>query len=119
MVGIEAQEMLRIEAGIPVYGTDIGENNLLVESGQDRWISFKRHFAGFILESKQTVENGAMIRDGKCEIGTVTSCRFSPRLDAAVALGYIRRNYLAPGTRVIIGNRDKSIAGTVSTLPIP
>jgi glycine cleavage system aminomethyltransferase T len=117
-VGTEAQEMLRIEAGIPVYGIDIGENNRLVETGQDRWISLNWHFTGFILESKQAVETGANIYDGEREIGSITSCRFSPRLGAAVALGYIRRDYLIPRTRVMIGHGGKSILATVSMLPI-
>jgi glycine cleavage system aminomethyltransferase T len=117
-VGIEAQEMLRIEAGIPVYGTDISEETFIVESGQDRWISFNRHFAGFILESKQPVETGATIYDGAREIGSITSCRFLPSFGAAVALGYIRGDYLAPRTRVMIGDGEKSVLATVSTLPI-
>jgi aminomethyltransferase len=117
-VGIEAQEMLRIEAGIPVYGTDISEQNSIVESGQDRWISFNRHFAGFILDSKQPVKAGCNIYDGKREIGTITSSRFSPRLGAAVALGYIRRDYLAPRTRVMISDGEKSVSATVSKAPI-
>jgi aminomethyltransferase len=117
-VGIEAQEMLRIEAGIPVYGTDISEEKSIAESGQDRWISFNRHFAGFILESKQTVKSGAHIYDGEREIGRITSCRFSPRLGTAVALGYIRRDYLIPGTRVMIRDQEKSLLATVAMLPI-
>jgi glycine cleavage system T protein (aminomethyltransferase) len=117
-VGIEAQEMLRIEAGIPVYGTDINEENSIVESGQDRWISLNRHFAGFILDSKQPVEAGANIYDGEREIGSITSSRFSTRLGAAVALGYIRRDYLAPRTRVMIRDGEKSVLATVSKLPI-
>jgi aminomethyltransferase len=117
-IGIEAQEMLRIEAGIPVYGTDINEETFIVESGQDRWISFNRHFAGFILETKQVVESGAHIYDGEREIGSITSSRFSPRLGAAVALGHIRRDYLAPRTRVMISDGESSVLATVSKLPI-
>jgi aminomethyltransferase len=117
-VGIEAQEMLRIEAGIPVYGTDINEKNSIVESGQDRWISFNRHFAGFILEGKQPVATGASIYDGEREIGSITSCRFSPRLGAAVALGYIRRDYLIPKTQVMVRDGEKSVLATVHMLPI-
>jgi glycine cleavage system aminomethyltransferase T len=117
-VGIEAQEILRIEAGIPLYGMDISEKNLLLESGQDRWISFNRQFAGFILESKQPVQTGAKIYDGEREIGSITSCRFSPGLEAAVALGYIRRDYLAPRTRVMIRDGGKSLLAIISMLPI-
>jgi glycine cleavage system aminomethyltransferase T len=117
-IGIETQEMLRIEAGIPVYGTDISEENSIVESGQDRWISFNRRFAGFILESEEPVATGAIIYDRKREIGSITSSRFSPRLRAAVALGYIRRDYLIPKTRVMIRDEEKSVPATVSMLPI-
>jgi glycine cleavage system aminomethyltransferase T len=111
--------MLRIEAGIPLFGTDITENTLLWKSGQERWISFTMQFAGFILESQQTVENGARIYDGAHEIGNITSCRFSPGVDSAIALGYIRKDYLKPGTRVMVGDGPRSIAATVSPLPIP
>jgi glycine cleavage system aminomethyltransferase T len=85
--------------GIPVYGTDVTEDNSISETGQDRWISFNRQFSGFILESKRPIETGACIYDGKREIGSITSCRFSARLGTVVALGYIRRDYLIPGTR--------------------
>jgi aminomethyltransferase len=117
-VGIEAQEMLRIEEGIPVYGTDVSEENSISETGQDRWISFNRHFAGFVLESKRPIGTSACIYDGEREIGSITSCRFSPRLGTAVALGYIRRNYLISGTRVLIRDRENSVLATVSMLPI-
>jgi len=117
-VGIEAQEMLRVEAGIPVYGTDISEETSIVESGQDRWIRFNRHLAGFVVDSKQTVQAGALIYDGEREIGRVTSCRFSPRLGTATALGYIRRDFLKPGTRVMVSDGEKSVLATVSMLPI-
>jgi glycine cleavage system aminomethyltransferase T len=117
-VGMEAQEMLRIEAGIPLYGVDITEQNSLVETGQDRWVSFNRRLAGFILQSKQIVKVGAKIYDGEREIGSITSCRFSPQTDSAVALGYIRRDYAIPKTSVTIRDGGKSLAATVSLLPI-
>ena len=101
-IGIEAQEILRIEAGVPVYGADITEKTLLFETGQDHWVSFGKRLAGLILESKQPVQTGAKIFDGKREIGSVTSCRFSPYTGSAVALGYVRRDYVMTKTRVVI-----------------
>jgi glycine cleavage system aminomethyltransferase T len=117
-VGIEAQEMLRIEAGIPLYGVDITEENSLLETGQDRWVSFNRHLAGFVLERNQTVQTGAKIYDSESEIGTITSCCFSPHMDSTVALGYVQRNYLIPRTRVTIRDGEKSLEAMVSLLPI-
>jgi aminomethyltransferase len=117
-VGVEAQETLRIEAGIPLYGVDITEENSLLETGQDRWVNFNRRLAGFVLQSKQTVQTGAKIYDGEHEIGTITSCRFSPHTDSALALGYIRRDYFTPRTRVMIRDGEKSLEAMVSLLPI-
>jgi glycine cleavage system aminomethyltransferase T len=117
-VGFEAQEMLRIEAGIPLYGVDITEENSLLETSQDRWVSFRTRFAGLVLQSKQTVQSGAKIYDGEREIGTITSCNFSPHTDSAIALGYIRRDCVIPSKRVTIRDRGKALVATVSLLPI-
>jgi glycine cleavage system aminomethyltransferase T len=38
------------------------------------------------------------------EIGRVTSSTFSPRLQRAIALGYVKYDYLAPGTAVKIAS---------------
>jgi aminomethyltransferase len=117
-VGLEAQETLRIEAGIPLYGVDITEENSLLETSQDRWISFKTRLAGLVLQSKQTVQSGAKIYDGEREIGTITSCHFSPHTDSAVALGYVRRDCAIQWKRVTIRDGEKPLAATVSLLPI-
>jgi aminomethyltransferase len=117
-VGFEAQEMLRVEAGIPLYGVDITEENSLLQTSQDRWISFKTRLAGLVLQSKQTVQSGAKIYDGDREIGRITSCMFSPHNNSAVALGYIRGDCATPSKRVTIQDGEKPLAATVSLLPI-
>jgi glycine cleavage system aminomethyltransferase T len=117
-VGVEAQDMLRIEAGVPLYGVDITWKNVLLETGQDRWASLKKRLAGLVLQGKQTVQTGATIYDGEREIGSITSCRLSPHTDSAIALGYVQRDYLTPGTRVTIQEGGKSLAAFVSGLPI-
>src|SRR5215813_6776760 len=40
--GIEALEILRIEAGIPVYGVDLTEANMMLEAGLDNAVSFTK-----------------------------------------------------------------------------
>jgi aminomethyltransferase len=115
-IGVEAQDMLRIEAGVPIYGVDITEENSLLETGQERWVNFERQFAGFLLQTKQTIRRGAKIYDGEREVGTVTSCRFSPHTNSAVALGYVQRN-LIPRACVTIRDGEQSFVATVSFLP--
>src|SRR4030095_8382537 len=116
-IGVEAQDMLRIEAGVPIYGVDMNEENSLLETGQDRWVSFKRQLAGFVLQSNQTVQQGAKVYDGEREVGTITSCCFSPDTNSAVALGYVQRN-LVPRACVTIRDGKQSFVATVSLLPL-
>lgn len=136
-VGAEAREILRIEAGILRYGVDMSEDNLLLETGLERAVSFhkgcylgqevverirsrghvNRKLAGLALEGKTTPVRGSAIRAGGKEIGTVTSAALSPARKLAVALGYVHRDYLEPGTAVTIESEGATLPATVSPLP--
>ncbi len=66
------------------------------------------------LTFEKSVDAGTAITsdDGK-EIGRVTSATYSPKLESPIALGYVRHEYLAPGTTVKAGD----VSGTVTDLP--
>jgi glycine cleavage system aminomethyltransferase T len=66
------------------------------------------------LRFHEPVEPGETInsQDGK-EIGRVTSATYSPELESHIALGYLRYEYLAPGTVVKVDD----VSGTVVELP--
>ena len=124
----ETFEVLRVEAGIPVYGRDMDESNVVIETNLDDAVSYTKgcyvgqeiivrikhrgHVAkkltGLLFD--QEVDPGAVLKttDGK-EAGRVTSAVFSPKLKKTIALGYVRYEYLAPGT--ILSN------ATVTELP--
>jgi folate-binding protein YgfZ len=120
-VGFDALETLRIEAGIPRYGIDMDETNVVTETNLDEGVSFTKgcyigqeiiarikyrgHVAkkltGLVFDGEVALEGGAKIlsTDDK-EIGRVTSSAFSPRLNGTIALGYVKYDYLKPGTSV-------------------
>lgn len=120
-------ETLRIEAGIGVFGQDMDETNVITETNLDDAVSFTKgcyigqeiiirikhrghvakKLAGLVLDSDDVAHRDAVIKnvEGK-EIGKVTSGTFSPRLDRGIALGYVRYEYLAPGTEVFVDNRN-------------
>ena len=128
----EVAEILRIEAGIPRYGQDMDESNVVLESNLDDAISYAKgcyvgqeiiirikhrgHVAKKLsgLKFAEPVDSGAMITsiDGK-EIGRVTSVAYSPKLESTIALGYVRYEYLSPGTAVKAGD----VSGAVADLP--
>jgi folate-binding protein YgfZ len=131
-VSPETFEILRIEAGIARHGKDMDETNVVLETNLDDAISYTKgcyvgqeiiirikhrgHVAKKLtgLKFEQSVESGAVItsEDGK-DIGRVTSVTYSPKLESTIALGYVRYEYLNPGTSVRVGE----VAGTVTELP--
>jgi folate-binding protein YgfZ len=127
---------LRVEAGVPLFGVDFDSRVLAPETGQtSRAISYKkgcyvgqeivaridarghtnRTFAGFILRdggAAPAPEAVVTLEDGK-EIGRITSGAWSPKMNMAIALGYVRMEQAASGTAVLVGGR----AAEVSELP--
>jgi folate-binding protein YgfZ len=137
-VGADALETLRIEAGLPRYGIDMDETNVVTETNLDDAVSFSKgcyigqeiiarikyrgHVAkkltGLIFETQVALESGTKISsaDDK-EIGRITSVTFSPRLNSTVALGYVKYDYLAPGTSVKVVSAEKGFPAAVAELP--
>ncbi len=136
--GLDAFEILRIEAGTPVFGMDIDENRLVFDIGRyPQAICFtkgcflgqepivmardrghpNRKLMGLKIASKEPAPAGArLLREDK-EVGQTTSSVFSPRLGQAIALAYLRRGHQDAGTAVEIETGDTSLAAEVSPLP--
>ena len=76
-----------------------------------------KKLAGLIL-SANPAPPGVKISsaDGK-EIGRITSSTFSPKLNRAIALAYVKYDYLAPGTAVKIVGGEYETSGMMSELP--
>jgi len=131
-IGADTFEILRVEAGIARFGQDMDETNVVPETNLDDAVSFTKgcyvgqeiivrikhrgHPAKKLtklrFETDQQIEPGAVIRStDNQEIGRVTSAVISPRL-GNIGLGYVRYEYLADGTRVIVGDGIDAIIGT-------
>ena len=118
----ETYETLRIEAGTPLFGPDIDATRFVMEVGnaaravsyskgcylgqepivmaRDRAGHVNRTFTGLrVLEDGALPPGSKLFRDGQ-EVGQVTSSGHSPRLGAAVALGYVRWKHHDIGTRL-------------------
>ena len=136
--GYEALEILRIEAGVPLYGVDMDETNVVTEAALDDAVSYTKgcyvgqeiiarikyrgHVAkklsGLMLEQAVKLDAGAVVAsaEGK-EVGRVTSATYSPHLGRTIALAYLKYDYLAPGTRVKIISGDQDLEAQVTELP--
>ena len=125
-------ETLRVESGVPLFGCDMNEETIPLEAGiETRAISFTkgcyvgqeviirvmhrghgrvaRKFVGLTIDGEQVPEAGTTIRSGDREIGQVTSSTSSPALKRSLALGYVHRDFLEPGTKVTIGDQGAEV----------
>ena len=136
-VGEEAHNILRIEAGIPRYGVDFSEENLLLEAGLKDAVSFtkgcylgqevverirsrghvNKKLVGLLVGGSEPVSAGDTIFAADKEVGQMTSCALSRALKQTIALGYIQKDYWGTGTAVAIKHTGASIAATVADLP--
>jgi folate-binding protein YgfZ len=137
-VGYEALEMLRIEAGIPRYGIDMDESNVVTETALDDAVSYTKgcyigqeiiarikyrgHVAkklvGLIFEQAVKVEAGTIVNSAdRKEVGRITSVTYSPHLGRTVALAYLKYDYLAADTNLKIASGEEELTAQVAELP--
>jgi tRNA-modifying protein YgfZ len=124
-------EILRIEAGTPVYGPDIDETRFVMELPRvERAVSYTkgcfigqepivmaRDRAGFVNRAFLKLKTDGdplppgtkLTRDGQ-EVGVVTSSTRSPRY-GTIALGYIRRGHQDPGAMLAADSRSVEVIG--------
>ncbi len=121
-VGPEALEVVRTEAGIPLYGQDFGAENFPQESGlEERAVSYTKgcylgqevvariHFrggvhkrlAGLVFPAGSTVPAaGTKLVFEEKEVGTLTTVVRSPALGRPIGLAILHQRALDVGTRV-------------------
>ncbi|MFY0528636.1 YgfZ/GcvT domain-containing protein [Archangium gephyra] len=133
-LGWRAQEALRVEAGVPRYGQDMVDTTIPLEANLTNAISYNkgcyigqeviaratfrghmnRKLAGLLLGATEAAPGTELKKDGK-KVGWVTSVVRSPLKGQTVALGYVHRDHLEPGTVLAVG--DGPAEATVAALP--
>jgi len=139
-------DALRIEAGRPVFGIDMGADTIPLEAGlEDRAISFTkgcyvgqevivrvrdrghgrvaRRLVGLVspagAEPAGTViAAGDTVRVEADDVGRVTSAAHSTALASLVALGYVHREHAEEGTPVVVVHEGREVPMTVARLPL-
>ncbi|WP_020470526.1 YgfZ/GcvT domain-containing protein [Zavarzinella formosa] len=135
----EAYEILRVEAGTPVYGIDIGEDRFVMEvprplravsyekgcylgqepivMARDRAGFVNRSFFGVKTDGVHPLPAGTKLYRDTQEVGLVTSSVISPRLKAPVAIGYLRRGHQDTGLKLTAGTGDDAVEAEVLGYP--
>jgi folate-binding protein YgfZ len=133
--GLQALDILRVEAGLPVYGRDIDAERFVVEVGQKDAICYtkgcylgqepivmardrghvNRMLRGLRLGADVVLPSAKVHRDG-AEVGQVTSVVHSPTL-GPIALAYLRRGSWDAGILVEVEAATGRVKAEVVTLP--
>jgi aminomethyltransferase len=138
--GLGARDSLRLEAGLCLYGNDIGADINPIEANLGWAISKRRKtdwdflgaapvramleqgparkLVGIRLDGRAPARAGTEIRSADDQpIGQVTSGGFAPTLNAPIALGLVRADCAAEGTALALIVRGQKLPGTVAPLP--
>ncbi|MDD5194464.1 MAG: glycine cleavage system aminomethyltransferase GcvT [Candidatus Omnitrophica bacterium] len=125
LCGLGARDILRIEAGYPLYGHELSDSISPLEASLNWVVKFEKDFigkdillkakakgiakkrVGFIMEERAVARQGYAIYAGDKNIGEVTSGTFSPNLDKFLGMAYVDCASSAPQTPVTIKIRDK------------
>jgi folate-binding protein YgfZ len=122
VVDFATWNVLRTEAGIPIFGVDIDETTTMPELGE-AGISYdkgcyigqevvakvkyighvNRRFVGLAVSGNDLPEAKSAIRKGGKDVGYVTTAVFSPALNKPIALGFVSRLAGSPGSEVEVG----------------
>ncbi len=115
--GFDALEILRVEAGVPRLGQDMDEHTIPLEANLVRAISYdkgcyigqeviaratfrghvNRKLTGLVLGTELPPPRAELSRGDK-KVGWITSAVRSPSKERVIALGYVHRDSLEPGT---------------------
>ncbi len=128
--GLAARDILRVEAGLPLYGHELEEDINPIATGLGWVISKSKNFnsstffsearekgtptklQGIRLESKRVASPDMPVFVGGKEVGKVSSGVYSPLLDAGIAFAWIDSS-IPLETSCEIEIRGKREAGTV------
>lgn len=133
--GLGARDTLRLEAGLPLFGHELGPGISPLQAGLD-WVvgwnkpafigreavmaeqqsGVHRRLFGIVTEGRRPPRaDSEVLADGR-HVGVVTSGNFSPVLEKGIGLAHLHPG-CAIGDSVTIRVRDSEIVGRIAAIP--
>lgn len=136
-IGLGARDILRLEAGMPLYGHEIDAQHNPIEAGLDFGVSFKdekgdwigrsalaatkaaprRRLVGITTEGPRVPRQGHKLFRGAAEVGYVCSGAPSPTLGLNIASAYLELGDEHAGAPLEIDFKGKRQACQIRELP--
>ena len=136
-VGLGARDTLRLEAGMPLYGNELGPDSTPFEANLGRVVSLakegdfvgraalekaqadgpRKMLVGLAIRGRGIARHGYEVFAGDRRTGVVTSGTLSPTLGEPIAMAYVAPSEAEPGTILAVGIRDQRVEAEVVPLP--
>jgi aminomethyltransferase len=135
--GLAARDTLRLEAGMPLYGNELGPDMTPYDAGLGRVVKFDkpggfvgaaalaeraqaapgRSLVGLTMASRRVPRHGYAVLAGGSECGTVTSGAPSPTLGVPIAMAYLDSAARDPKPGLAIDIRGRAEPAELTDLP--
>ncbi len=135
--GLGARDTLRLEAGLPLHGHELGPGITPLQAGlsfvvgwdkptflgkealvAERRGGVRRRLRGILLDGRQPPRHGSKVLADGSVVGEVTSGDFSPTLRVGIALAFIDGAVgLKVGDPVAVAERGRELPGRLHRLP--
>lgn len=133
--GLGARDILRLEMGLPLYGSELSETTTPFDAGMDRFLDMEKDFfgkaalieqrkrgvrrsmIGFTVDGRRTPRHENRILAGGADVGFVTSGVFSPHLNRGIGMGYVDAAVAAAGGDIDIDTGKGVIRSKIEPVP--
>ena len=134
--GLASRDTLRLEAGMPLYGHELGLDTFPVQAGLGRVVNLKKEgdfvgraaieagpadgarvLVGLTTEGRRAGRADYAIIANDREVGIITSGALSPTLGYPVAMAYVDPDVIEAGDPLFIDVRGTRIPASVVSLP--
>ena len=133
--GLGARDVLRLEVGYSLYGSDIDEETTPLEAGLEGFVNLDKSFVGknallnlkesgvarkkiaFEVIGRRSPRHHYDICSAGEVVGNVTSGVFSPILGRGIGIGFVKPELTATGTPLTISHERVSMEATICELP--
>ena len=140
LIGLGARDTLRLEAGLCLYGHELGENITPIEANLTWAISKERMENGGCIGSDKIMnqlndgtkqirvgikpegrliarEKTKIFNEDELIIGEITSGTFGPSVSGPVAMGYVEKEFSKKDTKVFLEEKGKKHPANICGLP--
>jgi aminomethyltransferase len=133
--GLGSRDVLRLEVGYSLYGSDIDEQTTPLEASLGSFVNFDKEFVGkaallqqktdgvkrkkvaFQVSSRRSPRHHYEILAGDQVVGAVTSGVFSPMLSCGIGIGFVSAGNYPMGSPLAIRHERVSMEASVCELP--